>query len=130
HHPGGSGKCIACAVMLKTISARRRIGVTPEVREDKHGGLSRVLRFALDHLPDLSTQPIGTLNRVDVQRVRAGMRYIDIVWCDPEQARSKLAHQLTRDIYGKLIRAPQAAGVRSKVCHRNLEHFRHLLELL
>ena len=52
--------------MLKAIATDRGVRVAAEVRKDEHGCLSGIFRFRLNHLPDLSAEPIGTLDGIDV----------------------------------------------------------------
>ena len=66
--------------------------------------LPGVFGFVLNHLPNLAAQPIGSLDGIDVERISAGMRNIDIVQRDPEQARRELTHQLPGNVDREFIR--------------------------
>src|ERR1700733_2166966 len=130
HHPRGSRKRIAGAVMLKAIPAGRCIRIAAEVGENEHGCLAGIFGLALNHLPNLGAEPIGTLYRIHVERISAGMRDINIMQSYPEQTRGELMHQLPGNVDRKFVWAAQTASVGGEIRNGELQHLRHLLQLL
>ena len=91
--------------MLESVAAGIVVGVAPKVRQDEHGGVAGIFRFALNRLPQFRAEAVGAADAVDVERVRSGVRDVDIVHGDPEQAGRDLPHQVARDVDGKLVGA-------------------------
>src|SRR5437016_16841 len=69
HHPGGAGKSVTGAMVLKTIAAGILIGVTAKIRKNEQGGLVLVFRFALNGFPDFEAEAIGAADAINVKRV-------------------------------------------------------------
>ncbi len=84
--------------------------------------------LALHRLPDIRAEPIGPLNGFEIQRVTAGVRDIDIVQRDPEQAGREFLHQLAGDEDGEFIGACQAFGMCGEVGNGQLQDVSDLMQ--
>src|SRR5580704_9336407 len=79
HHPCGPRERIARAVMLKSIAAGIFVGVAAKVRQYEQSRVAGILRLGLDRLPKLGTKTICAADALNIERIRASMRDIDIV---------------------------------------------------
>ena len=85
-------------MVLESVAAGISVGVAAKIRQDEHGGFACVLRLLLNRLPDFRAKAVGAAYAFDIERVCAGVRDVDVVQCNPEQAGRKFAHELTRKI--------------------------------
>jgi hypothetical protein len=114
----------------RAIAAGRCIRIAAEVGENEHGCLAGIFGLALNHLPNLGAEPIGTLYRIHIERISACVRDINIVQSDPEQTGRELMHQLPGNVDRKFVWAAQTTSVGGEIRNRELQHLRHLLQLL
>ena len=61
-------------MVLKSVSARVFVGVSPEVGKINNVVLPAYSGSALDRLPDLRAESIGAANGIDVERVSSKVR--------------------------------------------------------
>src|ERR1700730_3039936 len=108
--------------MLKSVSAGIIVRVASKVRQNEQSRIARVLWLVLNGLPQLSTQPVGTTDAVNVQRISSSVGDIDVVHGYPQKAGSLLPHQSARDIYREFVGTRQRQRMRFKVIHRKFQH--------
>src|SRR5581483_4662644 len=101
--PGSARKHVSSAMVLEAVSGGVFVAVAAEIGKNEQCCLPRVLRLALDHLPELSAEAIGAAYAFDIKRVSSRMRNVDIVQRHPQQTRRNLAHKLPHDVYRKLV---------------------------
>ena len=110
--------------MLEAVTAGVLIGVPAEIGKNEQRCLARVFRLALDRFPDFRTQAVGPPDSVDVKRIRARMRDINVMHGNPQKAGRHLAHQLPRDVHGQFVGTGKGQGVFLELVHGKLQqHF-------
>ncbi len=105
HHPRGAREGITGAVVLEAVSAGVVVRVAAKVRQDEERGVARIFGLALDGFPHFGAKAVGATNALDVEGICSGVRDIDVVHGNPQQAGRELAHQAARDIDGELVGA-------------------------
>src|SRR6185503_983189 len=128
HHPCRAAGCIACSMVLKAVAAGIKVRIASEIRQHKHCRVAGIFRFCLYRLPQLRAEPVCSPDSVDVERICARVRDIDIVHRDPEQTRRLFSHQLPRNIKRQFVRTGKSARVRSEITNRELQDGLKLLK--
>src|SRR5271165_2998195 len=128
HHPCSTRKRVAGAVMLKSVAAGIFIGVAAKIRQDEESSIASVLGLSLDRFPKLGAKPVCAANTLNIERIRACMRDIDVVQSDPQKAWSELLHQLACDVDGEFIGTRKSASMLFEVGDRELQQLLQLLQ--
>jgi len=116
-------------MVLEAISPRVIIRISPEIGKNNQSRLACILRLDLDCLPQLRAESVGAPNAFDVERIRSGVRDVDVMHGDPQQTGSNFPHQPARDVKGKLVGTGQCARVRFEIVDREPEDRLELLQL-
>src|SRR5690348_16327072 len=116
-------------MVLKAISSRVLIRISPEIGKNDQSGPALILRINLDRFPQLRAEPVSAPDAFDVERICTGVGNVDVVHGDPQQTGSNFPHQSARDIKGKLVGTGQGARVGFEIVYRELEDRLQLLQL-
>ena len=127
--PGGAGESVAGAVVLKAVAAGAFIGIAAEIGEDEERGFSGVFGEGINELPDIGAEPVGALDGFEIKRVTAGVRDVDVVQGDPQEAGGEALHEMARDVDRQLVGAGEGAGMRAEFRKGQLKKLGHLVQV-
>src|ERR1700728_126085 len=99
HHPCGASRRAPGAMVLKTVAPAVGISIPAKIRQDEETGAVFVLRVGLNLRPDFRAQPVGAADAVQIKRVCAGMRNVDVMERQEEKRRCELTHDMTGEEY-------------------------------
>ena len=116
-------------MVLESVAARVVVGIASKVGKDEERGVARVFGFALHGLPEFGAEAVGAANGLDVERVGAGVRHIDIVHGDPEETGGFLLHEPAGDVDRELVGTGERLGMGREVVDGKLKNRLELVQL-